>query len=205
MNRIISFMMLDFRSQPLMNKIAVPICFIFTIIFFFSNTMISIFCSIAFLIQLIVNMFTIAEKNRLETLHATLALTRGDIVKARYLLFVCVLATMALLPVLIKFLFYLNKEIIYFYMSAALITIPFIASVMFPLCFKIGSGKTQGILALFFTIIIGACMGSPEFRGQVSNALSIFTASPVKTIAAGLILIYLSYLLSLKIYRTRDL
>ena len=206
MNRIISFIMLDFRSQPLMNKKAMTFFLVVTIASFLDNPSneINVVFPLVLTTQLILNMFA-PEKNRLETLHATLTLTRGDIVKARYLIFVCVLATMALMPVLIKFLFYPNKEIIYSHMTAAFIIVSFFTSVMFPLCFKIGSGKAQGIFALFFAIFIGAFFYSPEFRGQLSNTMSILTTSPVRTIAAGLILLYLSYLLSLKIYRTRDL
>ena len=151
------------------------------------------------------NMFNLAEKNKLETLHAALPLTRGDIVKARYLFLVCVLVIVLFPLLLMKLLFFPNNEKIYFYIAVAFLTTSFLTSLTYPFCFKIGVAKMQGVFSLFFVLFFVTILRSPELRGRLSDVLSILTTSPVRTIAAGLILLYLSYLLSLKIYRTKDL
>ena len=206
MNKIAAFMLLDFRSIPMFGRIAMSIFIAGNIaVFFETTTSAGALFSVVLIVLMIGNMFALAEKNRLETLHAILPLTRGDIVKARYLFLFFILAVIMLPPILIKYLFLPDYDGIYFKITFAFLTVSFLAAIMFPLYFKIGAGQTQGVCSLSGIIIFALFIISPGFRVLFLDTLSIISISPVMAAATGLILLCLSYLLSLKIYRTRDL
>ena len=90
-------------------------------------------------------------------------------------------------------------------MTVAFLTAFFTAAIIYPLYFKIRAGKAKGVYNVLGIPFVLAIVFSPEFRGVLINALTNFAASPVRAVAAGLLLLCLSYLLSLRIYRTRDL
>jgi hypothetical protein len=150
---------------------------------------------------LIFNIFSIAEKNRLETLYATLSITRCDIVKARYLFFICVLAIVIFQSLLLTLLFSQNSEKFYDFAAFIFISASFLAVLWYPLFFRIGTTKTYFTLFALFVIFVCAIIFFPSFRG---SKLGISATSPV-TITIVSLFLCLSYLLSLKIYRTKDL
>ncbi|MDR0310153.1 MAG: ABC-2 transporter permease [Acidobacteriota bacterium] len=208
MNRIALFILLGFRSMPVMAKILMP---------FFSIAMMLMFsfeaspkASMAWFAGLmsalfIAQPFAIAEKNRLETLHAMLSLTRNDVVKAKYLCFICVLAVIMLPPLLLKPVFSPNNEAVYFLITDTFLVASFVTALLYPLFFKIGYGKTGAVISLVGIIFFVILIASRSLPGFIAFfALLISATLPVK-IALGLILVCLSYMLSLKIYRNKDL
>ena len=212
MNRIISFIMLDFRSQPVLFRTLLP-CFLLSMITVFLFNIPSfvalpvLIIQICLVIILISYTFVFAEKNRLETLHNTLPLTRGDIVKARYLFLACILAIIMLPPLLIKPLFFPNNENTYFYMNFVFGITSFSMAFMYPIYFKCCIAKAQSnALMSFFGWVFGVLLHMGYRRLFSGTSFTILSASSARrTAAAGLILLCLSYLLSLKIYRTKDL
>lgn len=207
MNKILAFMLLDFRSMPIFTRIAIPLFLLFVTLNhpFRTSLVMSVFVGFMSAVA-IMQSFIDAEKNRLETLHATLPITRGDIVKARYLFFVCIQVAVLLLLLLRKLLFFPNNEMSNFFIVAAtaFLTASFIIAVFYPLLFKVGYRKaailvSPPVIILVFLLLSGALPGFLAPGAQLTSATSLGNA------AAGLILLCLSYLLSLKIYRTRDL
>ena len=152
----------------------------------------------------IIQPFIITEKNRLETLHATLPLTRDDVVKAKYLYAVCIQAVVMLPALLLKPLFFTNNETAYF-ITGTLLTVSFLTAMLYPLYFKIGINKTQAVMAVLFVIIFIVLFASRSLPGFIALCARIIPATSLGKATAGLLLLFLSYLLSLKIYRTRDL
>ena len=203
-------MLLDFRSIPMFGRITMSICFFVLIMFFsFSTESLSeiplrqVF--LPFLIVfLIVQSFTIAEKNRLESLYAALPLTREDIVKARYLFFVSVQVLIILPPLFIKACFFQNNERISFDIAFTFLTVSFLGAALYPLLFK--KGSVNGLANLVIFVLFGCMLAFLSRLHEILlNTLFISATSLIVISAAGLILLCLSYLLSLRIYRTRDL
>jgi len=157
------------------------------------------------LVTFITQPFIIEEKNRLATLHAMLPLTRGDIVKARYLYFVCIQAAITLPPLLVKPLVFPNNEINNFFIAGTFLTASFTTAVFYPLCFKVGYGKAYAIIVLPVLIFFIALFVPGALPGFLALCAQIIPATSPGKAAAGLLLLCLSYLLSLRIYRTRDL
>ena len=208
MNKTAALILLNFRSLPVIARVFMLFFLIFAIMAFSFEAENKASSSILPGLMLVI-VSTLAlgadEKNRIETLHSTMPLTRGDIVKARYLYLVCILAVVMLPPLLLKPLFFQNDETIYFMIAGMFLAASFSAAVFYPLYFRYGYGTsgniiTLSVLIIFFVLLaFGALM---RFRDLF--ALLVPAAATGKA-TAGLILIYLSYLLSLKIYRTRDL
>jgi len=207
MNRIAAVMLLDFRSLSVINRIALLVSTVAAMFFYFDDSPLkglAVLLPAFWVLSMINNMYALAEKYRIDMLQATLPLTRGDIVKARYLFFVCMQAVIMLPPLLINIIFSQDNEKVY-YVAVAFLTVSFFAAVMYPLYFKIGVGKAKGVLIVLLIAFFTGFFGSPGFRKLFWDTMLAFTASPVKATAAGLLLLGLSYLLSLKIYQTRDL
>jgi len=205
MNRIAAFMLLDFRSLPIFGKIGIFIFILCTIGISFDDSTQSapsiIFPGIILLIPF-TQIFTIAEKNRLETLHAALPLTRDDIVKAHYLYFAFILAVFTFPSLLLKLLFFPNNK--FLIIAGIFLFASFAAAIMCPLYLKLGSRKASGtmsFLTVAFFIILLTTRSRLEFLALCSRVIPATSAGKA---AAGVIFLYLSYLLSLKIYRTRD-
>ena len=204
MNRIAAFMRLDFRSLqtvifitllPFLSLVIVSPSFIHS--YGVAPWYFSILVIMLSIVQPLIN----AEKSKLGTLYSTLPLTRDDIVKARYLYFVCVSAVVILPALLLKLLFFKDNEWIYFYMAVTFSIMSFFAAVSYPLYFIIRGVITKAVIfIMFYSFICGTLSGYwREIFALVGRTNYLAPAM------AGLILFCLSYPLSLKIYRTRDL
>ena len=227
MNRIAKFMLLDFHTLPRMARIYLISFLVVGMISFFvydlSSLRLNNSRAYSFLPKPLVgviwgslvhpvmvmaqlaSIFHIAKTNRLETLYATLSLTRDDIVKARYLFFICVQTILMLPPLFIKPIFFPGNESVYFHMTMSFMVASSMTALSYPFAFRknrsVAAGMSISSLGFIFIVFIFY----QGFRGQLPGALSIFTASPLRTVAVGVILLYVSYLLSLKIYKTQDL
>jgi hypothetical protein len=161
MNQILSLMLLDFRLAQV--RLAAGVFFSL-----FMLTAASLDDSVGVImfrfIGLLLVVFTAAqplaieEKDRLETLHATLPLTRCDIVKAKYLFFVCtqaiIMIPLLLLITLLKVLFFSDSEKAYFFIAVTFLTAFFIASILYPLYFKIGYRKATGVMSISVIVLL---------------------------------------------------
>ena len=230
MNKIISFMLLDFRVARAWLVIgSLFSSFMLTAASLDDSVNVFMFRLIGFLsVAFIVQPLAIEEKNSLSTLHATLPLTRCDIVKAKYLFFLCAQAIIMipslLLTMLLKPLFSQNNETTYLFIAVTFLTAFFIASILYPLYFKMGYAKAVFVLGfsvialLSFAAIIVLVIGLLGTFGDLLRSFSDFffqnflaklafliPATPLGKAAAGLLLFCLSYLLSRRIYRTRDI
>ena len=208
MNRIAAFMLLDYRSLPTLQRIFVN-CFLFLLmlVFFFDDSpkaSSAIFPGFMVMYIAIIQPFIIAEKNKLVTLHATLPLTRDDVVKAKYLYAVCIQAVVMLPPLLLRPLFFTNNATACF-ITGALLTVSFLTALMYPLYFKMGISKTNAVMTVLVIIISIVLFASYSLPGFIALCARIIPATSPGKAAAGLLLLCLSYLLSLRIYRTRDL
>jgi hypothetical protein len=210
MNRIASFMRLDFRSLPVLFKIFLSVIVVlsalFPIVDHLQGESATVFALIsAWVVMMVIfDLFIISEKNRLETLHAMLPFTRGDIVKARYLFAVCIPAVVMLPPLFLTLLFPDNERT-FFYVAGAFLAISAVTAIAYPLHFKFGSEKARAIITVLVVItIFHLILFSYSAKLHAILALLIPSTSAGKA-ATGLILLFLSYLLSLRIYRTRDL
>ena len=119
---------------------------------------------------------------------------------------VCIPAVVMLPPLLSAILFQ-NSEMAYFDVAVLFLLFSFMTAVLYPLFFKIGVEKAWaamsllGIIALFVFILFKS---SAKLRALFALQIPAqFVAAG--NAAAGLILLYLSYKLSLKIYREKDL
>ena len=212
MNRLGKIMLLDLRTTgsktflvnppiPPMALLPLILLLSFVISFFpFSSSEIVFLMFCGFMTMVTISQtYAAGEKSGMGTLHATLPLTRCDIVKARYLFFICTQAII-MFPPLLTAPFFQTSWAIIFLMSS------FIIAVIYPLGFKIGFGKASYAgFALFASIVL---LLHRKYGAQIPDAppfVEALIASPAKQFAAGLILLFLSYLLSLKIYKTRDL
>ena len=208
MNRIAAFMLLDFRSLPTLQRVFVP-CFLFLwmLMFFFDNPekgASAVLPGFILVFLVIIQPCIITEKNRLETLYATLPLTRDDVVKAKYLYAVCIQAVVMLPALLLKPLFFTNNGTAYF-ITGTFLTVSFLTAMLYPLYFKIGINKTNAVMAVLFIIIFIVLFASRSLPGFAALCARIIPATSPGKAAAGLLFLCLSYLLSLRIYRTRDL
>jgi len=214
MNRIATFMLLDFRVQLIYRMF--PLFFLYSImlaVFDDSPKSMSFTMILGWIGLLMMSGPACAssEKTRIETLYATLPLTRGDIVKARYLWFICTLVIM-LLPLLLKLIFYPNNKMTYFIIACIFLWASFYVAIMYPLYFKFGNKKVS-IVIIFLPMVIAFIFSFIthsrwfEFRVLRSRLIPNTPAAMAMTVvvAAGLIFLYLSYLLSCRLYRTRDL
>jgi len=214
MNRITAFILLDiplgYRILLLFTSFLGVVCFSFDDhsryygVMAFSWTL---FYSMILLGLFVFEQFVVTVKYGLETLYSTLPLTRGDIVKVRYLCFVCVQMILPLPALLMNLLFFPNNVRIYYFVSFAFLTVSFFAALTYPLFFKF---SRQSILlgGVVFVSVSGIFGGLFMWFGHSLWKIQSLISAPVIIImsaAAGFILIYLSYLLSLKIYRTKDL
>ena len=203
-------MLLEYRSLPTLQRVLVaPFLFMTMLMFSFDNPLKASTAVIAgmFLMLVTGQSFIVMEKYRLETLYAILPLTRDDVVKVKYLFNVLMQAVVMLPPLLLKPLFFPNNEAIYFSVAVAFLTVSFTTAILYPLSFKIGYGKASNIFYISLIIFIGisyfvAHSLLPEFPGFFTR---IIHATSTEKAIAGLLLLFLSYLLSLKIYRTSDL
>ena len=203
-------MLLDYRSLPTLQRVLIPpFLFALMLMFSFEDSLKAFTSGWAgmMLVLFISQPFAVAEKNRLEALHATMPLTRDDVVKARYLYSVCILAAVMLPPLVLKPFFLQVYEATYFIVAVAFMAVSFAIAVLYPLSFKIGYGKASTIFYISFVLLI--IISLFVARSLPQEFLNVFAklipaTSPGKA-TAGLLLLFLSYLLSLKIYRTRDL
>ena len=199
-------MLLDFRSVPIMLIIQLIYLLLLSLILvspaiITSYGVLPWFLAILLIMQLIFFQLMTAEKIKLETLQATLPLTRDDIVKARYLYFVCILAIVIIPPVLMKLLFFPDNELVYFYLFVTFPILSFLAAVMYPVYFKIKSAAAKISICMIFAGLISGISGG----GWREIFAFVGRSNRLMPVIAGLLLICLSYLLSVKIYRTRDL
>jgi len=211
-------MLLDFRSMPILHRVFTP-AFLFVLMLIFLQGEISGgpiyvgFSSIMFmcvLVLLILQPFAVAKKNTLETLYATMSLRRDDVVKARYLYSVCILAAVMLPPLLFRLLVFPDNEAPYSFVTLAFLTVSFVIAILYPLSFKIGYIKASTIffisffiyIFIFISIFVTRSSFMPEFPGLFAK---LIPATSHGQVGMGLLLLCLSYLLSRRIYRTRDL
>ena len=209
MSRIAAFMFLDFRARPLISRIFMPVFILLTIMAFIfgdSSDKVSAFVYIlpTLIIMSIVQQFDLMRKNRMETLYATLPLTRDDIVKAKYLSFVCFLTLVTLPSPFIMSLFYPTNKNINFYMATYFLLCSFFAAVLHPLAFK-ASEKTMNFIFMITTIFYVITGRSLMKNISHLNLNELPTPLVMVMVIVALILLYLSHLLSLRIYRNKDL
>ena len=203
MSRIAAFMLLDFRVLPVLARIFWTV-FLFLTMLAFSfgeslNKSVEFF-PVMFVFISIAQQFAIMRKNRLETLYVSLPLTRDDIVKAKYLSFVCLITFVTLTPPFMMLLFYQTNENIHFPMATLFLICSFFAAVLYPIAFKT-SEKTMNFI--FMVTGISYVVTVRSSPGIIIPLIELSTPSVMVIVA--LILLYLSYLLSLRIYRNKDL
>jgi len=209
MNRIAQFMLMDFRAMPMASGIILSACFILGTFFLFNPFDDSPDRSISgILFQALIigatmgHLFTVAAT---EEFHVMLPLTRDDIVKAIYLSFICLLVIFVLPSLFIKAFFFPVHGRISLQIASTILTGSFIATVLYPLYFRKGTSNIPAVAgALLATSIICGAF-SIYFVRVLCALLNSVTLTLAATAAVGAIFLYLSYLLSLKIYRTRDL
>ena len=206
MNRIICVMLLDFRSMPVISKIllAALILLIFKVSVAFTEFPLNkaLPGSIAiWLLIVIMHPFVLVENNRLKRLHAALPLTRGDIVKARYLCIACILAVASLPHLLLKPLFFPENDSL---AAGAFLAASFFTVLLYPPVFKF-ENRTLAGRSISFIFIFCFIVGYSPVSGLFNLYLWLIPATLPGKLAAWLILLCLSYLLSLKLYAKRDL
>ena len=220
MNRIMTFMLFDFRLQPAWVRIFGILFLIgaaLLVMFPFAGTrkphaveIFSLSFGLIFTVMRFTRPIVVTEIGQLETLHATLPLTRGDIVKAKYLYTICILVLIIFVPALFAPVFYPNNEKAYSFIAGAFMAASFFTSIIYPFYFK--PGRVSIVLDRLIVPVSLILNPAILYPGFFEGKLGLFTmyarlipATPTGKLAAGLIFLYLSYLLSLRIYRTLDL
>jgi len=156
--------------------------------------------------SLLINMpLGVAKQDKHDMFLATLPLSLGDIVKARYLSFICIQVVFALPPLFIKFLLFPNNEMIYFYIVSVFLAASLLAALIYPIFFLFQSrSATSMFQSLLFAVLVSVYSFTNSREIAYDLPITV-AAAPVKAIAAGFIFLCLSCLLSHKIYKTRDL
>ena len=165
--------------------------------------------------------FSIGERNRLDILYATLSIKRSTVVSGRYGFAVvmeigCIgiaLVVSWLLSFFLDAAFDLQETLLMLCMLSGVFSL--IASVQFPLYFKLGYSKARMLALLPFFILFIALFQIPtiaewagysfsweSFSLPTAGASAIWYMGPV---LAGLVLLWGSSLLSSRIYKARDL
>ena len=208
MNRIAACMLLDFRSFPIRGRILLPILlplFPLVILFNDSHDSNALLSPLGYMpMMLCSQLFALEEKNRLETLHATLPLTRDDIVKVKYLNLAFILAFETLPVFLLKLLFFPNNKMSYIFIAGIFLVASFTTAILYLLYFKFGSGKILIFMVPFMFIFPFIIFTLSLLKRYFALYSRLGAATSAGMAAAGVIFLYLSYLLLLKIYRTRD-
>ena len=218
MNRIIAFMLLDFRTMPISLQSAIIFMSSLTILpplFFFIHKNFEVVFAFLIIFEIFgvltaLNIFELEKKNRLETLYAMLSVMRNDIVTSHYLFAVC----MILIVLLPAFPYCLIAPPLKMMEAIAGVLIgPLFISILYPIYFKWNSSMVFSFIEPVFKLGIGggtiyACI--KLLNPPPAEIIQITTTfSPLITmglaIVIGCVLIYLSYLLSCKIYKKRDL
>ena len=146
--------------------------------------------------------FNLKTKNRLETLYAMLPSTRNDIIISRYLFAICMMLIVSLLALPYSLITSTQKMI---GIMAGILICALYLSILYPLFFKWNSLKAYSFIDIGFgmlVLLIVIKLPNDALAGIVQAAPII---SSLLMALSGCILIYLSYLLSCKIYRKRDL
>lgn len=172
------------------------------------------------LIMIIVYPFSVGETNRLDTLYATLASSRRSVVVGRYVFAVCMEALAVLLAVgmswgasLFTELAFVTDEIA-FSLSVASFLFTLIASIQFPIYFKLGYNKAKLVAYMpMLLVFLGAVLiqnwtqGAAEAQFEVFN--QAFEANKLLSCAVpvlvGHAVLALSGALSCRIYGKRDI
>ena len=222
MNKIRAFIGLELRClKPYAVSILVMVLLAIGMgVAFHSASMASAYLMMM-LILIISYPFSIGEKNRLDILYATLSIKRSTVVSGRYgfavaMEIVCIGVALLLSWLLSFFLgaaFDLRETLLLMCLLSAVFSL--IASVQFPLYFKLGYSKARMLALLPFFILFIALFQIPTISGWVGYSFSWKTFSLptagasaiwyIGPVLAGLVLLGSSSLLSSRIYKARDL
>ena len=214
MNRLAALVLLDFRLMSKVRKICLFVLPVLSFFIFFSRDFLyeRMWVTAVFFLILVSSMvaqpFKVTQQDRLEMFFSTLPLTHGDVVKARYLLFICIQASFTLPPLFIKFLFFPDTERIYPY----IIFIFLITSVFAAITYFFGFLAAHHVyiaISLYLGLNLiwrsSKCGWLDDACRDADNLLPQFLVeSPVTSVAAGLLLLCLSCLLSHKFYRVKS-
>lgn len=146
--------------------------------------------------------FNLKVKNRLKTLYAMLPATCNDIITSRYLFAICMMLIVSLLALPYSLIASTLKMI---GIMAGILICTLYLSILYPLFFKWNSLKAYSSIDIGFgmlVLLIVIKLPNDALAGIVQAAPII---SSLLMALSGCILIYLSYLLSCKIYKKRDL
>jgi len=171
-----------------------------------------------YMILFITYPFAIGEKNNLDILFATLSLNRKQVVSGLYILIAGVELTAALLALLLAQIIALIYQTSFLW-SAALFTVAccflvfsLIVSLQLPFFFKLGYTKAKLIAYLPLMLLALPAILLPSLKGKVEGLLSDASIwieansilSTLAPLAAGLILLLISGVISYRIYQKRD-
>lgn len=213
MNRLAALILLDFRLMSVLRKICLFILPILTFcVFFLFNFLperlgMTIGFLLIFVSIIIAQPYTRAAQGRLDMFFATLPVTQGDIVKAIYLIFIFLQAIFVLPPLLIKLLFFPDNERIYPYIIFVFLIASCCAAITYLVLFLKYQGVFLSMSISFFSIIIGNFSKCGLFEDACTDTdllQQFIVDSPVKSVAAGLLILCLSCLLSHKFYRVKS-
>lgn len=222
MRKTLSFVGMELRSiKPHRTSIFILFVLALGMGFFFKSTDTLSSYLIMVLILLMSYPFSISEKNGLDTLYATLSINRKTVVKGRYSFALAAEVVCIALAILFSWIMSLFIEI-KFDIAGALFSISLLSSVFsllvaiqFPVYFKYGYSKAK-ILALIplFIVFIGIIqlplitkLFDIDFSwSSISFAVSdISVFMYVVPVVVGLALLWLSCMLSSRLYAKRDI
>lgn len=192
-------------------KIVFLMLFVFGMMSLQNGTNLS-FVLIIISIMLFISTFSYDEYNKWDAYAITLPNGRKNVVKSKYIASIILTLISSVLTILISLvIYYFNKKIdieeMLSVMIGSIFAVSLIQSVIYPLIFKFGVEK--GRIGMFIgcfvvTAIIGTLMKNIDFS-KSNNIISFFNdyfmiIMPVVSI----IMIFISYKISEKIYMTKD-
>lgn len=222
MSKTLSFVGLELRSlKPYRTSIFILFVLALGMGFFFKST--DTFSSYLMMILMLLMSypFSIGEKNGLDTLYATLSINRKTVVKGRYLFAIAAEVACIALSILFSWVMTLFIEIKFdiagtlFSLSLLSSVFSLLVAIQFPVYFKYGYSKAK-ILALIplFIVFIGIIqlplltnlLGIEFAWSNISFAVSdIPVVMYFLPVIIGLALLWLSCILSGRIYAKRDI
>lgn len=221
MRKTLSFVGMDLRAlKPYRTSIFILFVLALGMGFFFKSidTLSSYLMMV--LILLMSYPFSISEKNGLDTLYATLSINRKTIVKGRYLFALSCEVVCVALTILFSWIMTLFIEIKFdfagtlFSLSLLSSVFSLLVAIQFPVYFKYGYSKAKFLaLVPLFIVFIGIIqlplltrLLSIEFEwSNISFAASDIPVVMYVPVIIGLALLWLSCILSSRIYAKRDI
>ena len=142
----------------------------------------------------------------------TLPVTSKDVVTARYVSFLIfafigmVLATFTLLVSFVVSPSSVNLERIGYSYSFGITFALLVPSLIYPLVLKFGSDKSETLLLICCLVVVGMFIGgSALFAPILKNSIYANTIFRLGSITFSVIMFVVSYLVSLKIYKAKEL